>query len=364
MTTKKPFAVFAASLIAAVAVAQENDGGGAESSGEAAAAAEGVVQVPKVAEPAAFSTLPFCRESGGVAEVCKPGATDWQPVEDGRYYPLGSSYRTGADGHMVVAFGQNSTVAIEANTSFSTRSQALGEKTRAIVLGPGALKLTLPDNMREGAFVIAAPGFTVKNPAGESRYVYKETGDGDCATVRCFTGTLSVEGRHFAIPVMRAADEIVIRTCQDQLVTFLYGTSGDYVVKLDQGVRTREEFDDEGKTKSVEENAVLDWHLSPATKIVINRSKPALGERMSVHTMAFDAAGERKSECSFCEGRAEVNSGELVAKEKLDGDELAKRAAEATETTAAEDVDEDSSSSSSSSSSDSSGSGEGSGSDE
>ena len=45
-------------------------------------------------------------------------------------------------------------------------------------------------------------------------------------------------------------------------------------------------------------------------------------------------------------------------------DELAKRAAEATETTAAEDVDEDSSSSSGSSSSDSSGSGGGSGSDE
>jgi len=88
------------------------------------------------------------------------------------------------------------------------------------------------------------------------------------------------------------------------------------------------------------EKGVKEWHLSPKTRVVINRSLPSIGERMSVHTMAFDAAGSLKSECSFCEGRAEVNSGELVAKDKIDGEELAKRAAEATETTEATDDEE------------------------
>ena len=368
MTIKKPFAFFAASLIAVAAVAQE-DGESAASSGEAssgeASAADGVVQMPKAAEPATFSSLPFCRESGGVAEVRKPGSEAWEPIEDGRFYPLGSSYRTGPDGRLVLAFGQNATAAIGADASFSTRPQKIGEKVRSIVLGAGTLKLRLPDNMREGAFTVAAPGFVVKNPAGESRYLYETTVDGDRATVRCVTGALAVDGRHFVIPMMHAADEVVIRTSNDNLVTFLYGTSGDYVVKLDQGVRTREEFDDEGKVKSVQETGVLDWHLSPATKVIISRSRSAIGERMSVHTMAFDASGERKSECAFCEGRAEVNTGELVAKEKMDGDELAKRAAEATETTAAEDAEETSSSESSGSGSgESSNSGESSSSDE
>ena len=354
MTIKKAFGVFAASLIAFAATAQDSESAGegaAAAAGETAAAeGEGLPQIAKVTEPAAFASLPFCRESGGVVEVCKPGSEKWELIEDGRFYPLGSSYRTGIDGHLVLAFGQASYVSIEANSSFTTRPQKIGEKVRAIVLGPGKLKVTLPDNMREGAFFVSAPGFTVKNPAGESRYVYELTGDGDRATVRCVTGALAVEGKHFSIPVMHAANEVVIRTSNDHLVTFLYGTSGDYVVKLDQGSRMREEFDDEGKAKQTEEVGVLDWHLSPSTKIIINRSVPAIGERMSVHTMAFDASGERKSECSFCEGRAEVNSGELVAKESLKGDELAKRAAEATETTTAADVEEDSSSSSSSSS--------------
>ena len=346
MTTKTALALFAASMAAAAVVAQED--GDAEKTESTEAEAEAVAKAPKVAEPASFSILPFCREVFGKAEVLKPGSEAWAPVEDGRFYPLGSSYRTGDDGHLVIAFGTGSTATIDKNSSFATRPQKLGEKTRAIVLGSGTLQLALPDNMREGAFVVAAPGFTVKNPAGESKYVYEETGDGDRVTVRCVTGALAVEGRHFSIPSMHAANEVVIRTCNDRLMTFLYGTSGDYVVKLDQGVRTRDEFDDDGKVKKVQETGVLDWHLSPATKVIISRSLPAIGERMSVHTMAFDASGERKSECSFCEGRAEINSGELVAQEKMGGDEIAKRAAEATETTAAEDADESSSSESSS----------------
>ena len=349
MAISKPFALFAASLAAFAVVAQEEGGESSSAAGETAAAAEGSAVAPKVAESAVFTTLPFCRETRGVSEVLKPGSETWEPIEDGRFYPLGSSYRTGADGSLVIAFGQDSSAKIEANSAFSTRRQGLGEKSRAIVLGAGTLDLDLPDNMREGAFVVSAPGFTVKNPAGESRYVYEVTGDGDRATVRCVTGALAVDGRHFSIPVMHAANEIVIRTSQDHLVTFLYGTSGDYIVNLDQGIRTKEEFDDDGKVNKVEEPGVLQWHLSPATKVVITRSMPAIGERMSVHTMAFDASGERKSECAFCEGRAEVNSGELVAKEKVDSEELSKRAAEATETTAAEDVDDDDSSSAGSS---------------
>ena len=112
------------------------------------------------------------------------------------------------------------------------------------------------------------------------------------------------------------------------------------MVNLDQGVCTHEEFGEDGAMKSVVEKGTLAWHLSPRTQVVINRSVPALGERMSVHTMTFDAAGGLKNERAFSEGRAEVNSGELVPQEKTDADELAKRAAEMTETTAATDVED------------------------
>ena len=84
----------------------------------------------------------------------------------------------------------------------------------------------------------------------------------------------------------------------------------------------------------------LAWHLSPRTQVIINRSVPAIGERMSVHTMTFDAAGKMQNERAFSEGRAEVNSGELVVKVKANGEDLAKRAAEVTETIAATDTED------------------------
>jgi len=177
--------------------------------------------------------------------------------------------------------------------------------------------------------------------AGESRYIYETTGDGDKATVRCTTGSLSLEGRHFAVPAMHAANEIVIRTSNDNLVTILYGTSGDYVVKLDQGVRAKSDIDDEGQAVTSVSNETLDWHLSPETKVIITRMLPAIGERMSVHTMAFDASGVRRSECAFCEGRAEINTGELVPAEAVKSEELAKVASEAEATTEAKDEDDD-----------------------
>ena len=324
----------AAALFAACATfADEQDENGQEQGAKPAAAA---------AKPAQglFSTLPFCREVFGRVEVLKPGSQEWAQVEDGRFYPLGSAYRTAAGGRAVIAFGKNATVLIEDGSAFETRAQPLGGRSRTIVPVSGTVQVSLPDNLPEGAFFVTTPGFTVKNPAGGSKYTYIDKGDGFEASVRCVTGTMEVDGRHFSIPKMRAANEFRIRCTRDNLVTILYGVSGDYVVKLDQGVATTSDIADDGKRVEKSGPLFLDWHMTPETRVQIDRAVPSIGERMSVHTMAFDATGALQSERSFCEGRAEVNSGELVVQEKADGDELAKRAAEATEDVAAEDTAE------------------------
>ena len=310
-----------------------------EATEETVAEAVPAVQTNSAASVKAFTTLPLSRHVEGDVSVRKPNG-DWEAVEEGRFYPLGSYFRAEKGGSLVLAFGSGSLVTISSGAEFGTRAQPIGEPFRTLVLVRGTIALRLPDNLPEGAFFVTAPGFTVKNPAGESAITYENKGDGDVATILCKTGSLGVEGRHFDIPAMRAADEVRIRTSKDLLFTSLYGTSGNYVVNLDQGMCTHEEFGEDGSMKSVVEKGVLAWHLSPRTQAIINRSVPALGERMSVHTMTFDAAGGLKNERAFSEGRAEVNSGELVPQEKTDADELAKRAAEMTETTAAADVED------------------------
>ena len=286
-------------------------------------------------EPKFFYTLPKAEKLDGSADVLKPGARDWEAAVEGRFYPLGSVFRTvGASTRFTVALGRDCTVSIVGEASFGTRGQGLGIKSRAILLKGGVVTVDLPRNLPEGLFFVDAPGFTVVNPAGKSTYRYAKTGDGDKATIRCVTGSLSIEGLHFKILSMRAANEVSIQTSQDALFTGIYGTRGDYICKLDQGtVKIRDVETGESHT----EQKFLEWKVSPQTAVRIQRAVPEIGENMAVTIMTFDAAGNLKNRCAFAENRFEVNSGELAPNDKNSQSELEKKAAEATaETTAVE----------------------------
>ena len=307
-----------------------------EDSEDSAEAAVGQAQDAVATFTKPFYTLPVCGKIEGRAEVRINGSQDWVPVEDGRYYPLGSAYRTsGVNAKLTVSLGTAARVEIAGDASFSTRPQGLAEATRTLVLDSGTIDLILPRNFKEGLLTITAPGFVVENPNGESRYTYRRTNDGDEATVRCVTGALQIKGPHFKFPALHAANEVKITTSQDQLFTGLYGVSGDYAVILDQGLVQHKDLETQ-ETKI--ESASLEWKLSPLTAARIHRAKPALGEKLAVTVMTFDASGKLKNRRAFTEGRFEINTGEQGPTTKAERADLEKRAAEAAQ---AENVTEE-----------------------
>ncbi|MBQ6137347.1 MAG: hypothetical protein IJI73_08260 [Kiritimatiellae bacterium] len=325
----------AASMLSLGAFAQDEEGSEANvENSETEVAGIKIADIPKKTPERLFHVLPYCRMLEGKGEVYRPGASEWAPIEEGKYYPLGTLYRTkGSDSRLRIMFGNEAEVDIEGEASFGTRALPLAEKRRVITLVGGTITVKLPRNLPEGMFVVSAPGFKVVNPAGDSRYTYSKTGDGDEARIRCVTGSLTVEGRHFKVLSMRAANEIRITTSQDMLFTGLYGSRGDVVTRLDQGRVLVKDFET-GENKI--EDKVLDWKLSPLTAVRIHRAMPALGEKMAVTVMTFEASGELKNRCAFTEKTVEVNSGELGPTSKKDRENLEKQAAEATETVAAE----------------------------
>ena len=317
--------------------ADEEPAGGSEIAG----APTGEKAKPaKISLDKPFHIMPLCRLLEGDGEVLRPGASAWQPIEEGRFYPLGCAYRTvGPASRMVIQFGEGSEVSVAGGASFVTFPQPIGERKRMIALDSGLINVKLPRGLGPGMFSVTAPGFTVENLDGDSRYSYRKTGDGDEAVVRCVTGAMQVKGRHFSIAKMTAANEIRIRTSQDNLFTGLYGNSGDVIVKLDQGLVAVQDFE----TKEFhDEPRFLDWHLSPKTAVRIHRAVPEVGERMSVAVMTFDTKGELQNRCSFAEGRSEINSGEegagVLAKREADA---AKKAAETAEMISIEEGDEE-----------------------
>lgn len=290
-------------------------------------------------EIVSFYTLPTCQRVEAEAEVLRPGAKEWTILEEGRFYPLGSSFRAGKSGSAVIAFGKDSTVKIEKGSSFTTRAQALGVKTRTIVPLNGTVDVSLPASIKPGLFFVSTSSLTVQNAAGESKYVFSDKGDGIDLTVRCVTGTLDVKGRHFAIPSMRAADEFRLRASHDDLETVIYGKSGDYVIRLERGLVPTPKPQDDGTIKDVIKPESLDWHLSVGTRVQINRGVSAIGDRMGVAVMTFDPAGTMKNHFAFTEGRHENNTGELVPQQS--DDDVAKHADETTDSEAT-DIEEES----------------------
>lgn len=297
---------------------------------------DSAVEAPAAnAEKKAFNLLVKCLHVEGGAQVLKPRSSDWIAAEEGRFYPLGSSFRVPVDiakANAEFEFGEKASMVLSAGSEVLTVEKEIGEQTREIVLKNGRVNVKLPRTLKEGLFAVKAPFLACSNLAGESQYDYSATGDGDEVVVRCITGSLALDGRHYKIARMGAANQLRLRTTGDNLFTSLRGESGDIKVVLDQGMGTEKNFET-GEVKDVPKS--LEFMLSPQCAIKIWRRKTGSGDRMAVSTMTFDPTGEMKNRCAFAEGLSFVNSGELVVAPKVASDvskEQAKAEAEETET--------------------------------
>lgn len=275
-----------------------------------------------------FHQLALCRRLEGSAEVLKPGSQEWEEMEEGRFYPLGCMFRTDKkNDRLTIQFGVECEASISGEASFGCLAQPIGEKTRTLVIGEGSLDIKLSRSFPTNLFFVNSPAFRIIDAQGESRITYTRSGDGDEAKVRCVSGRIGVEGRHFSIPEMFAANEFALKTSADYLFTGIYGNSGDFVVRLDQGdfsVRNP----DTGVTSI--EHRTLDWKLTPKAAVRIMRAVPAVGSRLAVTVMTFNSDGELKNRCAFTEGRHEINTGEQGPKSRKEKEEIAKKAEEAT----------------------------------
>ena len=307
---------FAACVASAPAYAADEEEAKPASEGETA---EGLPVMASKPEKF-FFPLVRCRLIDGCGvRVLKPSSADWAVAEEGRYYPLGSTFRVEpTDGGAAVkaefAFGDKVVLKATNAVEFATEEIEIGAPARTVLLKNGRLMLDLPRTLPDGLFTVKAPFFVCMNLAGESIFDYALTGDGDEAVVRCVTGAMAVEGSHYKIARMGAANQVRIRTTKDNLFTSLRGESGDYVVTLDQGLVQDKNFET-GEVRDVPKS--LDFSLSPQCAVKIFRRKAAVAGRMIVSIMTFNPAGDILNRCAFAENRANVNTGELVVPDSI-----------------------------------------------
>jgi len=298
--------------------AQEDSGAAAETGGTDAAAIDPAIVQAASAKPAArhfHALVRFVRASADVGvSVRLPKAAGFVPAVEGKFYPNGSVFRVadgGADASAEFEFGKDAVLKAFPGSEFGTRETDIGSPQRTVTPVRGAFAVALPRTLPTGLFTVAYPNFTAKDLAGESRHELTPSGDGDEAVVHVKTGMLSLEGPHYSVARMSAADRVRIRTTGDALFTSLRGEAGDYKVALDQGVTSYRDPISGAVSNQVRH---LDFSLTPQCAIKIFRKRSQVGGRMAVSVMTFDPAGEMKNRFTFAEGAASVNFGEEVVR--------------------------------------------------
>lgn len=334
----------------------------AKENSESNSAAEGIdpslVQAA-AAKPKAkyFHELVRFVSAEGEAFVRLPNQQSFGKAEGGKFYPNGSAFRV-VGKSASFEFGKESFIKVEGDAEFGTANAEFGSQPRTVMPVRGTFVVSLPRTLPTGLFSVAYPNFTVKDLAGESRHELVPSGDGDEAVVHVITGMLSVDGPHYSIARMNAADRIRIRTTGDKLFSSLRGEAGDYKVSLDQGTSSYKD-PISGEVKQQERR--LDFSLTPQCAIKIFRKRSQVGGRMAVSVMTFDPAGEMRNRFTFAEGAASVNFGEEVVRIqdisfKTEKKKAVKKDAESGESSSGENASSESGSGESSSSE--SGSGE------
>lgn len=296
---------------------------GAEAEGSAAFAdALGLDKVPEQREETHFYSLPRCQKVHvGSVKVLKPGLSEWQPLEEGRFFPFGSQVRVECQlvgkvrlqPRVEFAFGPSVTMKITNAVEFAVREAPMGDKKRTVILRSGDFFFSLPLGFPKNLFSVATENLTCCDMAGNSVFSRRFCEDGDEFTLKVVTGLMKLEGRHFKAERVEPADQISVRTTQDGLFSSLRGITGSLDLTLDQGTVREHDFE---TNEDHEVDKSLGFVLSPGCSVKIFRRRASVGGRMVVSTMTFNTKGDMVNRCVFAEKRFNVNTGELVINPK------------------------------------------------
>ena len=305
---------FASALCAAFALCAQEEGAEAPAKDNATAtdAIDPALVQAATAKPKAkffHELVRFIRADADVT-VRVPNQQEFKAAVEGKFYPNGSAFRV-AGKSAEFEFGKDAMLKVDGDAEFSTANADIGTQPRTVIPVRGSFTVSLPRTLPTGLFSVAYPNFTVKDLAGESKHELVPSGDGDEAVVHVITGMLALDGPHYTIARMNAADRIRIRTTGDKLFSSLRGEAGDYKVSLDQGTFSYKD-PISGEVKKQERR--LDFGLTPQCAIKIFRKRSAVGGRVAVSVMTFDPAGEMRNRFTFAEGTANVNFGEEVVR--------------------------------------------------
>ena len=232
----------------------------------------------------------------GLCEVKNPDVGSFQPVLNNKAYPLGSSFRTGPDGSVMLVFSGQESVQVLESTEVVVASPEKKPAGRIMHLVTGKVKTTLRDNLPEGSFGVETPHATCKNVAGRGEFTLAADATAETLQIKIVTGSARIEGSQYQIPALRAANTVEIQTAADRSLSRLTSVSGDFAIILENGTETP-----------------VNFGMSPKAVVKVWRENAPVGGRAIISTLVVSPTGMARHRFAYAEGRPNLATGELIA---------------------------------------------------
>jgi len=236
----------------------------------------------------------------GICEVSNPDKSGFEQMKYGKAYPMGTTFRTGADGNCIMIFSTEDSAVMETDTEVVVTAcmenvQLQRVKSLTVKLARGRFKTTLRDNLADGKFTINTPNAEITNMSGRGEYILTTEGGNDLFKGHSVTGKARIEGPNYTIPALQAANKVNILTTPDRTFTSLTSISGDFAIELPDG-----------------EAEPVTFSMSPKAIVKLWREIAPIGGRTIVSALIVSPKGIARHRFVYAQGRESLTTGELV----------------------------------------------------
>ncbi len=249
-----------------------------------------------------FASLVRVVNIHGLCEVNNPDVGSFKPASHNKAYPLGTTFRTGAGSSCFLVFSSEDSAELAENSEViitgKTQDGIICESLTAKLI-TGTFKTSLRDNLKGSTFNINTPNADVKNMTGRGEYSLSVEDGNEVFEAATITGISSIEGPHYSIPSLQAANTVNITTSPNRSFSRLTSVSGDFTIVLPNGTEEP-----------------VNFGMSPKAIVKIWREAAPVGGRTVVSALVVSPTGMARHRFAYAEGREALITGELVQSEQ------------------------------------------------
>ena len=261
------------------------------------AAADGQAPAAAQQEAPAKIFMPMVRlvQVRGKCDAQNPDLGSYSAAVENKVYPLGTRFRTGSESAATLVFSAQESAQLASSTEVCVEAPDKQPDNRVLRLVAGTVKTSLRENLPEGSFSVCTPNAACRNVEGRGEYALSADAATETLQIATITGAARIDGPHYHIPALRAANTVNIQTSSDRSFSRLASVSGDFVIVLNKG-----------------EEEPVSYGMSPKAVVKIWRENAPVGGRPVIAALVVSPTGIAKHRFAYAEGRSGVATGELV----------------------------------------------------